>query len=264
VVVQSNLSAATATIELENEGVTPVEVSVTDMAGNTYGPTTIDVRIDLTAPTGSFGPVDSVYYVGHFTPTWSGTDGNGSGVFAYLVEYKRGNALYSVLLNGTTLTQTLFNATDGDYSFRLTVFDMAGRASPPAALDVVFALLGSMRVRVLDPNGAAIANTSVFVEGVNVTLLGQGDLEITGLPAGNYTVVIQAPGYREVRRQVTITARQTADLGEVVMQEEGTDLPVEVVALWGLLAGVALATVVYWAYLKQKWSGKRPGPPKAP
>lgn len=257
--VESNVSAVMVTILVEDEGVTRVEVIVRDQAGNEYGPDTVDVRVDLSPPSGSFGPAESVYFVPSFMLSWSGSDGAGSGVSSYKVEYSKNHGPYVVLLNATTLTQMEFNATDGLYEFRLTVFDVAGRSSAPAAVSVDFALLGAFRVRVLDPNGAAIANTSVQVEDLNVSLTGQGDLEITGLPSGNHTLVVSAPGFVPARLEINITPRQTLDLGEVVLQPEGGGTPVELVVLWGLLAGVGLATAGYWVYMRQKWSRKKRG-----
>ncbi|HEX9710558.1 MAG TPA: right-handed parallel beta-helix repeat-containing protein, partial [Candidatus Thermoplasmatota archaeon] len=257
----SNTSGATVTIEVEAEGVTLIEVLLRDHAGNERGPETVEVRVDLAAPSGSFGPADAVYFVPSFVPSWSGTDGRGSGVANYRVEYAVNNGPYVMFLNGTTLRQAAFSATDADYRFRLTVFDVAGRASPPAYIDVSFALLGAFRVRVLDASGAAISNTSVLVEDLNVSLSGEGDLEITGLPAGAHTIVVSAPGHGAVRMEVNITARQTVDLGEVVLRPEAGGMPTELVVLWGLLAGVGAATIGYWVYLRQKWTRPR-GPKK--
>lgn len=262
--VESNVSVASVTLMVEDEGVTRIEVVVRDLAGNEHGPELVDVRVDLAAPTGSFGPAESVYYVDSFILQWSGTDGAGSGVASYRVEYSRNHGSPAVFLNGTTLTQMRFNATDGLYEFRLTVFDVAGRSSPPAAITVDFALLGAFRARVLDPSGAAIANTTVLVEDLNVSLEGQGDLEITGLRAGNHTLLFSAPGYKESRLEINITPRQTLDLGEVVLEPEASGTPIELVVLWGLLAGVGVATAGYWVYMRQKWSRKRKGGPEEP
>jgi hypothetical protein len=140
----------------------------------------------------------------------------------------------------------------------LTVFDAADRSSLPTYLDVSFALLGGVRMRVLDPTGAAVANTSVEFEDLNVTSVGQGDFEIKGLPAGNQTIIVSAPGFTPVRLVVNVTARQVLDLGEVILERENPGQPPEVIVLWGLLAGVAAATAFYWLYMRKKWSVKRP------
>jgi iron complex outermembrane receptor protein len=105
---------------------------------------------------------------------------------------------------------------------------------------VVFAALsaplaaqaGSIRGSVKDSSGAALANASVTVEGLNLraTSGAQGDYELRGVPAGAQTVRVRLIGYLPGSAQITVSAgsasRQDFTLGRNPVQLAPIDVVV--------------------------------------
>ncbi|HBB88478.1 MAG TPA: hypothetical protein DC047_12770, partial [Blastocatellia bacterium] len=84
-------------------------------------------------------------------------------------------------------------------------------------LFAVHAAGGSIEGRITDPKGAAVSGATVTVtDEVNnqtATALSdaKGQYKIAGLPPGNYTVVISAPGFGDARRE-TVQVTEGATL----------------------------------------------------
>lgn len=75
-------------------------------------------------------------------------------------------------------------------------------------------IYGILAGRVTDKEGKPIPGATVRIEGTTLGGFARADgrFSIVNIPAGTYTVVVRAVGYREVRLQVRISADQTTDI----------------------------------------------------
>lgn len=90
------------------------------------------VTLDRTAPTASIGSLAAVQSSSSFSVSWGGQD-NLSGIARYKVEYTDNGGSWQTWLANETRTTGSFTGVDGHaYAFRVTAFDGAGNASPPA------------------------------------------------------------------------------------------------------------------------------------
>ncbi len=82
----------------------------------------------------------------------------------------------------------------------------------PARTDAVFE--GGIRGRVVNSRGEPIPNASILITGVNQGTAADTDgrFSISGLKAGNYTIVVTAVGYGKQERTVSVTDNNIATL----------------------------------------------------
>lgn len=92
---------------------------------------------------------------------------------------------------------------------------------------------GTIRGRVVDNNGNAVANASITVAGTNIGTIAnaQGDFVINGLKAGNYTLVITAVGFDDVVSTVNVQENATVQVNIELKNRDNSLTEVVVTAL---------------------------------
>ena len=106
-------------------------------------------------------------------------------------------------------------------------------------------IYGILAGRVTDKEGKPIPGATIRIEG---TTLGgfarqDGRFSIVNIPAGTYTVVVRAVGYREVRLQVRISADQTTEIAVQLESEAVRVQEVTVEARAPLVEKYAIGTL---------------------
>src|SRR3990172_7655684 len=87
---------------------------------------------------------------------------------------------------------------------------------------------------------------------------GHSEFEMTNLPWGNYTLTLSAPNFIPRTINITVAPHETTEVGDVVLTaESASTVGIAVAALYGLLAGLGIVTLVYYAMIKRKWSRPR-------
>ncbi len=246
-----------ASFSIVDEGLTRVEYYAVDAAGNAGALSFVLVRVDTTAPIARFVLLNSTEYNATLPLEWFGADGSGSGVDHFEVSYSFNGSSSVPWRPNTSQTAESFLAQDGSYKFTVVAYDASGRASEPASMALRVALLGSLRIRVVDGRGNLVSNLTIEVPSLKGPVSGSGIVVIPGIAPGNFTVRVTAPGFEPMTFEVTVTAGQLSDLGDQVMTPTpargGLDLAFAYMAL-GALAVLALA---YYLRMKQKWEHKR-------
>jgi outer membrane protein OmpA-like peptidoglycan-associated protein len=96
---------------------------------------------------------------------------------------------------------------------------------------------GKLRVRVVDEKGAPLPGATVKVTGTtNKEATLEGDAFLLSVPAGDYSIAIEAPDYLARERQVTVQPNQDQDL-EVSLRHRPSTSHVEVTADQILIKG---------------------------
>jgi hypothetical protein len=105
-----------------------------DKSGNVeaYGDHQAQTRIDSAPPNVRVNPLPGVTLTQAFDVSWSGSDGGGSGIANYDVQYQKDNGPWLQWLVGTKSTSALFTGAkdDGLYGFRARGTDNAGNIQP--------------------------------------------------------------------------------------------------------------------------------------
>jgi hypothetical protein len=101
---------------------------------------------------------------------------------------------------------------------------------------------GQISGRVLDPQGAAIASASVTVnestKGIKNTVktAGSGDFTLTSLQPGNYSLTVEAPGFKKlVRPDVALNPNEKLAVGSLTLEVGAVTESIEVTAQAALL-----------------------------
>ncbi|MCB0967936.1 MAG: carboxypeptidase regulatory-like domain-containing protein, partial [Ilumatobacter sp.] len=152
----------------------------------------------------------------------------------------------TVIVTDTTTgdSSAALTAEDGSYSFvGISPGDHAvtatadGQASESAelnlsggegaqSLDLVLLAVGSVSGRVVDPDGAAVANAdiSVLTDGGerSSTTAADGTFDVDDVPPGDVTVVVTATGWAGRELIVPVVADQDTDTGDVEVVDGGT------------------------------------------
>jgi hypothetical protein len=103
-------------------------------------------------------------------------------------------------------------------------------------------ITGSMSGRVVDAQGAAVPNANVTAnepaKQVNITTktTGQGEFSLAGLQPGNYTVSVEATGFKKLNRiNIPLDAQDKLALGNLTLEVGAVTESVEVSATQSLL-----------------------------
>jgi hypothetical protein len=101
---------------------------------------------------------------------------------------------------------------------------------------------GSISGRVIDPQGAAIANAAVTVtepaKGVKIAVktTGAGDFTVPGLQPGSYAITVESAGFKKlVRTAIPLDANQKLAVGDMTLEVGAVTESVEVTAQAALL-----------------------------
>jgi len=254
----SNGTTATVSIPFSREGESTLEFYSSDAAGNVEALHGLLIAVDSSPPTASFAELATVVYATPLALSWSGSDGTGSGVVSFQLNYSYHGSPFRGWLNATSLTSGLFDAADGSYEFRVRAYDAAGRESAPASLTVRVALLGSVRMRVVDSLGLPVQNFTVEVNGTGISEQGSGTIVIAGLPPGMNSLRVSAPGFEPRVVDVNVTAGAQAEFGDLPLAAAspaggGFDLTAGYLAMAALLA----LTAAYYVRMRQRWERRR-------
>jgi hypothetical protein len=86
-------------------------------------------------------------------------------------------------------------------------------------------ITGSMSGRILDPTGAAVPNANVMASevarktSIKTVTTTQGDFSLAGLLPGNYTVTVEAPGFKKLEdANIALNAQDHLALGSLSLQ----------------------------------------------
>lgn len=104
-----------------------------DNAGNLepFGDPEAATTVDNRAPVAVVDPLPPAVTVGAFAVSWSGDDGDGSGIAHYDVRYRHDGDPWAAWLTETTDTSAVFNApVDGLYEFEARAVDNVGHIEP--------------------------------------------------------------------------------------------------------------------------------------
>jgi hypothetical protein len=102
------------------------------------------ITADLAAPSSSVSPLAPTQTSTTFTVNWSGSDGTGSGILSYDIEYQEDGGQWMPWLLGTTQTSSSFTGNPGGtYGFRSRARDVAGNVEAyPAIPDATTQIQG--------------------------------------------------------------------------------------------------------------------------
>jgi TonB-linked SusC/RagA family outer membrane protein len=108
----------------------------------------------------------------------------------------------------------------------------------PVTENNVAAYEGGIRGRVVNTRGEPIPNASIVVQGVSIGTAADADgrFSISGIKAGNYTLVISAVGYGRQERVVTVTDNNIATLN-IELSEDNADMAEVTVTALGIRRG---------------------------
>src|SRR5580698_6366683 len=103
-------------------------------------------------------------------------------------------------------------------------------------------ITGSLSGRVVDAQGAAISNAAVTVTDVQRGVKSDtksnvaGDFTIAGLPPGNYTLGVEAAGFKKLSKTgITLDANDKLAVGDVVLEVGAVTESIEVTGTATLL-----------------------------
>lgn len=199
-------------VAVDAEGSTALQYYAVDGVDNREAVRTALVKIDLNAPTASFGNLPANVTGGEFRIFWYATDTAGSDCCTYSTERAYGDEPFEPWGNGSAAGGLFTPSAEGTYRFRLTAFDGAGRASRPVTGTLAAYLNGTLRIAVTDHSGAPLAAATIVVEGTNVSLVGAGPFDIRLAP-GTYQLTVRAPGFVPRTIEATVVAHNLTDLG---------------------------------------------------
>ncbi|HVW83274.1 MAG TPA: carboxypeptidase-like regulatory domain-containing protein, partial [Bryobacteraceae bacterium] len=103
-------------------------------------------------------------------------------------------------------------------------------------------ITGSMTGRIVDQQGAAVPNATVTANepakkvNVSTKTTGEGDFSIAGLLPGNYTVTVEAPGFKKLQRtNIPLNAQDKLALGNFTVEVGAVTESIEISATQALL-----------------------------
>ncbi len=254
--VRGDSDSVSVVLPFAAEGVRRVEFYGVDFAGNEEPRQNITVRIDLEAPTAAFAPAQN--FTALSTPvslSWSGSDPTGSGVETFVVTYTfRGNTT-NPWPSGTRDTGFAFPLSEeGDYEFSLQAFDRAQRGSNKATLTVQLRLTGIVHLTAKDTGGTLLSNVTYTLVELNRTITGSGALELAGVPSGNFTLRVGAPGFETLEQAVAVRPGETTQAEVTLDRESGAGGGLDLTAAYLGLAALLLFTAAYYVTMRRKWA----------
>ncbi len=255
--VHTEYSTASGSVRLVSEGRDQVEYYAVDEAGNAEAPRTLEVPVDFTAPSVSFAALDPVAFASPMVLAWSGSDGVGSGVVSFDLDYSFQGQAFRGWQDATSNRSGPFAVEEGSYQFRVVAHDAAGHDSAPAFVSVRIALYGTVRLRVLDAQGVPVPSVSVAVEGQNILKNGSGVIEVGGVLPGAVRLRVTAPGFEPLVVNANVTAGAATDVQGVTLVRSRNGGEFDLTAPYLLMAALVAVTAAYYFLMHRRWAVRR-------
>ena len=259
---RSGSSAGAATEEavaVDAEGVTLLEYYAVDGVANAEEVRSALVKVDLNAPTARFENLPANATAAEYWVRWNASDTGGSFCCSYQIERADGDGPFRPWGDGRAAPsdRALFTPdAEGEYHFRLTATDGAGRESRPVTGTLDVRLNGTLRISVADADGRPLPAATIQVGNASLPYAGAGPFDIRLAP-GTYRVTVSAPGFVPRTFDAVVAARNVTDLGvvELVRQPqavtgEAAQGPLQIVLL--LVSVGAAATIWFFRRSRRK------------